>query len=188
MIAGLKGWISSLSKWVSVAVDSSTHSLITMLYGHHEIHGGSSYTCSDVQNVDTTTLKWMVAVANTDKEPNLIFDIECTGEMTLLITEGADRAGGTAVAAINRNRRSTNTAETTITRTPAGGSTDGATTIKNLRTGATGVASKTIAAGGARGQNEFILKKNTKYIISVTTYADVWVSLNLDWYEHTPKN
>ena len=33
-----------------------------------------------------------------------------------------------------------------------------------------------------------VLKPATKYIISVTTFADVYVSLRLDWYEHTDKN
>jgi hypothetical protein len=116
----------------------------------------------------------------------MIFNVECTGEMLMVITEGASHTDGTALAEINRNRNSSNEAGVAVARAPTNGS-DGSTTIFSIRTGATGVASKTVASGGARGQNEFILKQNTKYVVAVTTYAAVQVSLDLNWYEHTNK-
>lgn len=170
-------------------IDASTETLQQISYDHHEIHSGSSYVAVDSQNVSTTTMKWQVTTPAGTKYSHMIFDLDCTGEMTVLITEGSDRVDGAAVPAINRNRVGTpNVAGTIITRTPTGGTTDGAVILMNHRSGATGVGSKTIAAGGARGGNEFVLKPNTKYVISVTTYADVWVGLDLDWYEHTDKN
>ena len=173
----------------NVRIDASTSSLQIIEYEHHEIHSGSSFVCSDLQNVDTTTFKWQVTTPDSTKYAHMVFDIDCTGEMLVVITEGSDRTDGTALAEINRNRVGTPTSATVIvTHTPTGGTTDGATTIMNHRSGATGVGSKTIAAGGARGGNEFVLKPNTKYVIAVTTYADVWVSLDLDWYEHTDHN
>lgn len=167
--------------------DASTDALTVIEYDHHEIHGGSSYTVSDVQNVDTTTMKWQVTTPDTKKQTHMVFNVECTGEMQMLVTEGSDRTDGIALSEVNRDRQSSKTAGTIITRTPTSGSTDGATTIRTIRSGATGVGSKTISAGAGRGSSEFILKRNTKYVIAVTTYADVYVSLHLDWYEHTPK-
>lgn len=38
------------------------------------------------------------------------------------------------------------------------------------------------------GANEFILKPNTKYVVSVETFADVYVTFHLDYYEHTNKH
>lgn len=169
-------------------VDASTYALETIEYEHHEIHSGSSFVVSDVQQVDTTTMKWQVTTPDSTKYAHVVFDIECTGEMSLTITEGSDRTDGTALAEINRNRVGTPTTATVIaTRTPTGGSTDGATTIFTKRSGATGVASKTVAAGGSRGLNEFVLKPNTKYVVAVETFADVYVAFGVDWYEHTDK-
>ena len=170
-------------------MDGSTHSMQTIEYEHHEIHAGSSFVVSDVQSVSTTTMKWQITTPASTKYSHMIFGIECTGECLATITEGSDRTDGTALTEINRNRVGTPTvAGTIVTRTPTGGNTDGAITLQSLRIGATGVGSKTISAGGARGQNEFVLKPGTKYIVSAQTFAAVFVTFTADWYEHTDKD
>ena len=175
--------------WRPAALDASTHALEVINYDHHEIHGGSSFVCLDLRNVSTATFKWQVTTPNSTKYSHMVFDLDCTGEMTVLVTEGSDRTDGTALVELNRRRVGTpKVAGTIVTHTPTGGTTDGTTVLINHRSGSTGVGSKTISSGGLRGGNEFILKPNTKYVISVTTYADVWVTLDLDWYEHTDKN
>lgn len=192
----MSNWKSLFARWGSgageideVRMDASTNSLQTIEYEHHEIHSGSSFVCVDLQNVNGTTFKWQVTTPAGTKYTHMVFDLDCTGEMTVLITEGSDRTDGTALAEINRNRVGTPTvAGTIVTHTPTGGETDGATTIVNHRSGATGVGSKTVSSGGFRGGNEFVLKAATKYVISVTTYADVWVTLDIDFYEHTDKH
>ena len=172
-----------------IRIDASTNSIQTIEYEHHEIHAGSSFVCSDLRNVSTTTFKWQVTTPAGTKYAHMVFDLDCTGEMLVLVTEGSNKTDGTALVAINRNRVGTPTAATVIvTHTPTAGDTDGTTILINHRSGATGVGSKTIASGGMRGGNEFVLKPSTKYVISVTTYADVWVSLDIDWYEHTDKH
>jgi len=158
-------------------------------YAHHEVHGGSAYTVSDTVTCDTTTVKWQVTTPDTTKYSHLIFELSCTGEATYLVTEGSDRTDGTALAEMNRRRVGTpSTAGTIVTRTPTGGTTDGATTLFSMRNGLTSVAGKNIEGGTARAINEWILKPNTKYVVSVTTYADVLVTCLLDWYEHTDSN
>lgn len=168
--------------------DSITHVLETIDYAHHEIHGGDSYIVTDVQNVSTTTIKYQITTPDTAKLAHMLFAINCTGEFSLLITEGSDRVDGSALVEINRNRNSSNTAGIIATLTPTGGSTDGAVTIFNIRTGATGPGISASAPGVSRADNEFILKQNTKYVIAVTTYADVYVNLVANWYEHTNRN
>jgi len=170
-------------------IDKIADSLITIPFEHHEVQEGDSFTICDVQSVSTTTMKWLITTPNSLKYSHVIFDIQCTGEATILITEGADRTGVNVLDAINRRRVGTPTVATlTAKRVTSAGSTDGATTIENRRVGATGVGSKTVSSGGARGVNEYILKPNTKYVISVTTYAAVYVTMCLDWYEHTDTN
>jgi len=165
-------------------IDSITSHLIIIASDHHEVHEGDSYTLSDTQSVDTTTQNWMITTPDTSTRAHMTFDIRCTGEVYILITEGADRAGSTALTKINRDRNSSNTSALTIHRGYSGGTTDGATTIFTIRDGTTGNGNKTLASGGNRGQNEFILKQNTKYIITVQTFDTVWVTVNLNWYEH----
>jgi len=172
-----------------VHLDKCTRALVGITYGHSEAHSRSSFVVSDVQNVSTTTMYWMVTVSDSLKLPHMLFNIECTGEMYVVITEGADRTGTTKLQARNRYRHlGSDIPLTTVHRAYTGGTTNGAKTLFKKRTGSTGVASKTITSGSARGHNEWILAPSIKYIVSVTTYADVYVTVELDWYEHTEKD
>jgi len=172
-----------------IKIDKITDALLSIPYEHHEIHEGDSFIVCDVQNIDTTTQKWLITTPNTTKYAHIIFDIEATGEVDLKVLQGSDRAGVTALANINRRRVGTPTSGTVLVhRTTSGGTTDGATTIEHKRVGATGVGSKTIAAGGSRGLNEYILKPNTKYVVLIETFANIYVSMCLDWYEHQDTN
>ena len=166
-------------------VDSISSALNVINYEHHEVHDGSSFTVADTVSCDTTTCKWQVTTPNTTTYAHMLFELSCTGEATYLVTEGSDRTDGTALVEVNRRRVGTPaTATTIVTRTPTGGTTDGATTLFTMRNGITNVAGKNIEVGTARATNEWVLKPNTKYVISVTTYAAVYVTCLLDWYEH----
>ena len=172
-----------------VRVDSSAHAIVSIEYDHHEVHEGSSFVVTDVQNVDSTSMQWMITTPNTTKYAHMIFDIHGTGELQAVLTEGADRTGTNALTVINRRRVGTPTAATvTVHRVVSGGATDGATTIFSLRAGATGGGNKTVSTGGHRGMNEYILKPDTKYIVTITTYANIYVSFHIVWYEHTDRN
>ncbi len=169
---------------VSIAypIDRVSKSVETITHSHHEIHKGGAFTVHNVQSVSTTTFKWQVTTLDSAIRVHMLFQVEGTGEVDLLVTEGSDRDDGGALTEINRDRTSSNVATTIVTTTPTGGSTDGATTIMEIRAGST-QGSKTAESGGSRGTNEFILKPNTKYVISVTTYAAVYITLELNWYE-----
>lgn len=171
-----------------VIQDSNTGGQPTLTYGHHKIHEGEAYVISEVYNLDTDTAYWMITTPDSLVYSHVVFDVRCTGEFYMKVTEGADRTGTTLLTAINRNRNSDNEATLTMHRGYSDGSTDGATTILEIRDGSTNVAGKVIMTGGLRGQNEFMLKANTKYIIAVTTYSDVYISGQLDWYEQQNKD
>ena len=169
-----------------VLVDETNNTLVTITHSHNDIHEGSSFVVSDVQSVSTTTFKWQITTPAGTMNAHLILDIDCTGEMLFTFTEGSDRTDGTALAEINRRRVGTPATSTVIvTHTPTAGATDGAVTLWSKRVGASGVSSKTLTGGGARGVNEFVLKPSTKYVIAVQTFAAVFVSFDVDWYEHT---
>lgn len=158
---------------------------VVMEYDHHEVHHGHSFKLDDVQTVDGTQ-KWMVTTPNSKKYAHMIFDALCTGQMLMVVTEGANRTGTTELTPINRNRVGT-PAEATVKvhRDTSEGDTDGAITIKNAQLGITD--QPTSETSESRGRNEYVLKPNTKYIVAITTIASVTVSLHLDWYEHEDK-
>ena len=173
----------------AVRIDASTHAMETIEYEHHEIHSGSSFTVADTVVADTATVKWQVTTPDSTKYAHLVFTLTCTGEATFLVTEGSDRDDGVALTEVNRRRVGVPTAATVIvTRTPDGGSTDGAIILFSMRNGITNVAGKNIEGGSARATNEWVLAPNTKYVISITTYAAGYATCLLDWYEHTDKN
>jgi hypothetical protein len=170
---------------VKVFADRITNALKTIEYEHHEIHDGRSFVIDDLRNINSGSENWLIVVPDSDRLPHLIFEFVCTGEFLVNVQEGVNRNGVTELTAINRSRGSANTAETKIYRGVTGVSTG--TNILNRREGSTGTNGKTESGGGARANNEFILKRNTKYLVTVTTYADVYVNAIFDWYEHDAK-
>jgi hypothetical protein len=167
-------------------VDGVTSAVKVIDYAHHEVHDGHIFAVHDTVACDTTTVKWQVTTPNTTRYSHMVFDLSCTGEALYLVTEGSDRTDGTALAEVNRRRVGTpNVAGTIVTRTPTDGATDGALVLFTERNGITNVAGKTLASGAARSNSEWILKPNTKYVVSVTTYAAVYVTCALNWYEHS---
>jgi len=153
-------------------------------YAHHEIHEGNSYTICDTLACNNTTVKWMIITPNTPTYCHLLFDLSCTGEALYLVTGDADRDIGTPLSVLNRKRVGVpNVAGLTASRTPSGGTTDGGTVLFSKRSGITGLGSKNIEGSVGRDSNEWILKPNTKYIISITTYTDSHATCKLDWYE-----
>lgn len=151
--------------------------------GHHEIHDQQSYNCSDSQNVNSTTQFWMITVPNSSTRYHMLLGLDCNGELAFVLTEGADRTGTTALTSHNRDRDSSNTTSLVIHRDYSGGTTDGAETLETWRRGSTGFGAIPSATSGSRSTHEWLLKTNTKYIISATTFANVYVNLELNWYE-----
>ena len=48
----LLGWESSENQWEHIHIDPSTHTLQTIEYEHHEIHGGNGYTIATFSDID----------------------------------------------------------------------------------------------------------------------------------------
>ena len=164
-------------------IDPTTGSEVSVSHDEHMLGEGKCFKIDDLLNVNTTTQKWMVTTPDSKIYARMIFDILCNGEQTVLVTEGADRTGTTALTPINRNRVGTPPAATILVhRDVSGGATDGAVTLQNYRIGATDKFSA--LPGESQGRRGYILKPNTKYVVSATTQADVYVTLRLHWCEH----
>lgn len=167
-------------------IDLISHALVNIDSTLYEVHKGNSFTVADTVVCNTTTVKWQITTPDSTKYSHLVFQLASTGEATFLVTEGSDRTDGTALPEVNRNRvPPITTAATIVSRTPTGGTTDGAVVLFSMRNGITDVASKNIEGSNARATNKWILAPDTKYVVSITTYADVYATLIVDWYEKT---
>ena len=165
-------------------VDDISKGLIFLDVAHNKIHDGNAYCINDTVACNTTTYKWQIVTPNSTTYMHLVFVLTCTGEATFLVTEGSDRGNGVAITVVNRRRIGTpKVAGGTIFIPTTSGSTDGAVTLFSMRNGITGAGGKSVETSSARAENEWILKPNTKYIVSITTYASVYVSCQLGWYE-----
>jgi len=171
--------VNRLTELQETAFDSTSGTSAIIQAEHRMIHLGKSYTVSDVQNVATTSMAWQITTPAGTTYAHMVVDAFCTGEMQAVLTEGSNKTDGTALVEINRNRNNTTAATVIVTRTPTGGDTVGATTLRASRNGASGVAN---IPADLRASNEFILKPATKYVLTVTTYADVWVTFRANWY------
>jgi len=165
------------------AVDAMTYAMTTINYDHHEVHGGSSYVVSGTATLGNgATQDILVVTPNTTKWAHLIGLVTSSGLATVTFYEGATVSNaGAATTEVNRNRNSTNTAGVVVTTGPT--VTGTGTAIFSQSSGA-----GQNVGGEVRGENEFILKQNTIYLLRITSAAAAnVVNYILDWYEHTSK-
>jgi hypothetical protein len=189
-------------------MDTITHTLQTIDYAHHEIHGGSAFhvgysvtTASSDDDVTAIAFK----TPNTTKWLHIVATFTCSDPAEAIIAEGAftisDRGDGTDKAVLNRNRNSSTTSTVLSWEdTPTAGSV---TTMNETEWTAVGISGGTelehvYLAGGSgpqavggvsRGTQEWMLKQNTDYVFYLqNTGANANShSISLDWYEHTNK-
>jgi hypothetical protein len=165
-------------------LDQITGSMQVVDYVHHEIHAGSAFNFQEVITLGSgATQDYLITVPDTTKWPHFGYSVEGGAGVTVEIYEGADRTGTTAQTIVNRNRNSATTATTTLHKGQSGGTTDGTRIV--WRKSGTGVSGGRAAGNAGEGQ-ERVLKRNTKYLLRITSAAaSNDVSISLDWYEHT---
>jgi hypothetical protein len=180
----LKGLISD-TEVRAARIDSSTHSLQTIMYNHHEIHNGSHYFIANYDdNFDNDApIEFVVTTPDTTQQIHMTFSISAYKQLNLDVYENtAGVTGGTNVNPLNNNRNSSNTSNLTVVSMPTAITTDGDFLF--------GEAVATDKTGGFFDRNnEIILKRNTSYLFRFTTIDnDNIISYKAEWYEHTPKN
>ena len=179
-------------------VDSSTHSLQVIDYGHHEEHSGSAYRvfCNkDVAN-SAGTYNFAFTTPDTDKHIHFTLAVahELEGHFTLF-ENITSFTGGTAIThtlateldrfIANANRNSGNLSgveDMELDTTPTLG------TAYSILIDEHGGSGKKFGAASDHNA-EWILKRNTTYYGLFTNNATAANETNfeMDWYEHTPK-
>ena len=179
--------INSNGELKRVRADSTTHTLQTIDYAHHEIHAGSHYYIEGHTTLeDGDDLFVKLVTPDTAKWAHFVWDINSTGVLETTLDEGATggMTGGTGPSPLNNNRNLTaNTSGMTIT-TGVSDASSYDTRVSNQKFGVAANPTR-VVGGGATRENEIILKQNTIYLRSFTsTSADNVVSFKASWYEH----
>ncbi len=188
--AALKAYFSD-TEADYVRMDASTHALECIDYEHHEVHGGSHFTYSQVDaDFDIAdAVELLIVVPDTAKWPHMIIDVEAALDTNVKLYEAATHTVLAAQTAFNNNRNSDATNTTTI-NTHNNDGADGNLIFESQFGVSTGTGvNKITGGGGSRGSQEWILKQATKYLLVVTSGSDDSVlSIKLSFYEHTDKD
>lgn len=183
-------WGSGAGEVDDVRIDAATNSLQTIDYAHHEVHGGSHFTYSEIDSLgDGGELEILITTPAGTKWGHLTFQVIGALHTTVEFFEDCTHVAGAAKTSYDNNRNTQNTASITLA---ANGGT-GADGVKIFETqfglDAGGGANRVTSGGEGRSEAEWILEANNKYLLTVTSLTDAnEVAVILSWYEHTDKH
>lgn len=177
---------------LELSIDEITNALVGIDSVHHETHEGNKFTTSlSTADLDSNPLRINFRTPAGSKLSHFFISASVSGQATLELTEAytGGAAGGSTLAPYNRNRGSLNTSSLiSIHGTPAAGIlTQGAADatggiILHLEQLGVGAPKQ---AGESRDENEWVLKPDTLYQVSLTsTTNSVVATLSFNWYEH----
>lgn len=173
-----------------VRIDPSTASLNVVDYAHHEAHDGEAYfAVYSAEKDDAGVIEVRIQTPDSPKFAHMVFGIEsalaATAEMWVPTTKTDD--AGNRITPFQRNGNSANASGLTICHTPGGAQAGTAQLIQYI--GAASTNGRVNTGGGTGSRGEFILRRNTAYLVKLTSRADSnALSIILDWYEHTSKH
>jgi len=182
------------TNWQNVRSDSSTRSLQTIEYEHHEIHDGSHFFIVGYQDLAVNNvLDFTWQTPDTTKWVHWLWNISTEKETLWQVYENATATNPLAntLTPLNSNRNSANTSGTTIkfelqsnlAAANADTSVGGATLIQS---GISGSGKKT--SGEESRTHEIIMEQNTLYCLRATATEAGFINFNMHWYEHTNKD
>lgn len=195
-------WVDEGGKVMKVPFDKATGAPISIDYAHHEIHEGDCFTVihgvADLGAMtspdDAITLTF--TTPNTSKWAHLVILFNSVGGALCRLREGGS-GGASASGAItckNNDRNSSKTSGLLDIAAAAGQlsydaglDTGGILLVDEYISGATTNQNK--GGGGAQGADRFewVLKKNTRYQVSIFSVATAAASIVLHWYEYANK-
>jgi hypothetical protein len=148
---------------------------------HGEIHYGRHFVSSGQEVLGLAATKiFLITTPNSEVYTHITPPkLRSTGESNVAFyEEPTTSAAGSVVGMFNRNRNSDNVNASVLTVAPTVSNNGTKIFEQHIGSGQNG-------QGESRGESEFVLKPNTKYLIIITSEAasnDVsWV---IDWYEH----
>ena len=148
--------------------DAVSGKLVTIAYEHLRIHEGNTFTVLEVTDLGQAGVRNLYIVTpDTNKWAHLVWEIEHEKETSIQFYMDSTYSNiGTEITPFNRNGNSPNIATTKVYHTPT--ITDVGTLIGIIQQG-----DGKKAGGSDRQSNEFILKRNTVYLVKITNLASV---------------
>ncbi len=163
-----------------VTIDEYTRSLTTIGWEHHKIHEGDTFTVLEVTDLPNAAVRDILIITpDTTKWAHLVWEIEHELETLIQFYRGTVVTdNGTVVPSFNRNGNSDNVSTTFVYHTPT--ITNDGVLIGTIQQG-----SGKKAGGSDRQSNEFMLKRNTMYLVRITnlTANNNLIFMKLNWYE-----
>ena len=168
-------------------IDGSTEAQIILDYEHYEVHAGTHFFFADGITLNSgDTQDYLLTAPDVASFCHTVFIFNSGLGATFSLSEGADRDGTTLQSVPNSNRNSSTIAGCTIHKGISGGTTDG-TVLAKFSAGSASVGGK--IGGGARSEEEVVLKRDTKYVFTATSSViSNNISIFFTWYEHLDKN
>lgn len=166
--------------------DDSNDKLIVIDTTHHETHKGNHYIVQEGIQLNDASKEYLIVTPDTTKWGHMIISIEGSQDTLISLVEGTTKTGGTAMNEINLNRNSANTAEIVITHTP-GGVAGSPITLFSCQFGNATLSGGRGGLGGVVAERqEFVLKQNTSYLLTVTALSanPNNICVTISWYEH----
>ncbi len=172
-------------------IDSASHALKAIELEHSRLHDGNHFTYTQVDaDFDIAdAVELLIVAPNTTTWAHMIISVAAGLDTNVKLSESATHTVLAAQTAYNNNRNSA-TANTTTINTHNNDGADG-TVIEEIQFGiSTGAGANSNVGGGAsRGDLEWLLKQNTKYLLVVTSGTDNSVlSIRISWYETVSKD
>ncbi len=161
-------------------VDAAISALRMIDAAHAEVHEGEAFMVSgSAAAAAEATYEVRFQTPNSMKECHMMFKASSSLEMRVQIFETTTKThvGNNALTPLNRNRNSNETSTATVCHTP--GDTGDGDVMFDETVGTTGKS-----GGITRSDAEFILKRNTAYLVKLTSNkASNTLNAELDWYE-----
>lgn len=186
-----------------IGIDVITRALIIIDYSHHEVHAGNhyhaTYSVADIgaqsSPDDMITLSW--TTPDTTEWLHLIFAAICSSGARVRLIEGKTGGGLSPTGLIQSYNSNRNSSNNSVILDVAGANQSQVSFDATLFTGGIVLVDEHIGADGqgnsfiggeSRGDQEFILKQDTPYQLSIFEVDNVPGTLQMSWYEHTNKS
>ena len=164
---------------IGVLKDDASGAFVTITSPHHRIHEGDAFTtCKLFTHGVGDSPNVLIVTPNSRELAHFVFQIISDDVLQVDLYEGADYAGGDGMTAYNRYRNSNITSKLTITSDATDTAGGKGTLIWTFKAG----ANKTVTNSEST-RFEFILKRNTKYLLEAVGANGDLITYLLDWYE-----
>jgi len=164
-------------------IDAGSSAMVGIDFVHHKVHDGDHYFHAEHYTLDDEEARTYLISLPDDIYVHLWFDVSGSAITEVQFFEGTTRTGSTdsIVVPVNNNRNSSNTSSMSLFSASSTDGSDG-TEIFASKGGSSSRAFS--QPHSVRGDDEIILKKDTKYLLRATSGTDSnLVTFIIEYYE-----